>query len=113
MRKSTAQSRSRVKVFLILGFCLPIGAILFLWLLEMPDVSVLRTTNPSVTALMETRQSQAEAKGRTIGRNRVWVPLSRISPYLRQAVVAAEDASFFTHRSEEHTSELQSPCNLV
>ena len=27
----------------------------------------------------------------------MWVPLSRISPYLRQAVVAAEDASFFTH----------------
>jgi len=97
MRKSTAQSRSRVKVFLIIGLCLPIGAILFLWLLEMPDVSVLQTTNPSVTALMETRQSQAEAKGRPIGRNRVWVPLSRISPYLRQAVVAAEDASFFTH----------------
>ncbi len=97
MRKSTAQSRSRVRAFLIIGFCLPIGAILFLWLLEMPDVSVLRTTNPSVTALMETRQSQAEAKGRTIGRNRVWMPLSRISPYLRRAVVAAEDASFFTH----------------
>jgi monofunctional biosynthetic peptidoglycan transglycosylase len=27
----------------------------------------------------------------------MWVPLSRISPHLRHAVVAAEDASFFTH----------------
>jgi monofunctional glycosyltransferase len=97
MRKSTAQSRSRVKVFLIIGLCLPICAIFFLWLLEMPDVSTLRATNPTVTALMKTRQSQAEAKGHTIGRHWMWVPLSRISPYLRQAVVAAEDASFFTH----------------
>ena len=97
MRKSTARSRSRVKAFLIIGLCLPVGAVLFLWLLAMPDVSVLHATNPSVTALMEARQAQAEAQGHTIGRHWMWVPLSRISPYLHQAVVAGEDASFFTH----------------
>src|SRR5437016_9520098 len=93
MRKSTARSRSRVKAFLIIGLCLPVGAVLFLWLLAMPDVSVLHATNPSVTALMEARQAQAEAQGHTIGRHWMWVPLSRISPYLHQAVVAGEDAS--------------------
>ena len=97
MRKSTARSRFRVKAFLIIGLCLPVGALLLLWLLMMPDVSALRTTNPTVTALMEARRAQAEAQGRTIGRHWTWVPLSRISPSLRQAVVAAEDASFFTH----------------
>ena len=97
MRKSTKQSRSRVKAFLIIGLCLPVGAILFFWLLVMPDVSVLRATNPTVTALMEARQAQAAAQGHTIGRHWTWMPLSRISPSLRQAVVAAEDASFFTH----------------
>ena len=97
MRKSTAQSQSRLKALLIIGLCLPIGAVLFLWLLEMPDVSILRATNPTVTALMEARQAQAAAQGHTIGRHWIWVPLSRISPSLRQAVVAGEDASFFTH----------------
>ena len=97
MRKSTKQSRSRVKVFLIIGLCLPIGALLFFWLLAMPDVSILRATNPIVTTLMETRRAQATEQGRTIGRHWTWVPLSRISPSLRHAVVAAEDASFFTH----------------
>ena len=86
-----------MKVFLFIGICLPVGAILFLWLIVMPDVSALRTTNPKVTALMEARQAQAEAKGRTAERHWVWVPLSQISPHLRQAVVTAEDASFFTH----------------
>ena len=86
-----------MKVFLIIGLCLPVGAVLFLWLLMMPDVSALRTTNPTVTALMEARQAQAETQGRTTRRHWMWVPLSRISPSLRQAVVAAEDASFFTH----------------
>jgi monofunctional glycosyltransferase len=84
MQKSTARSRSRVKAFLIIGICLPVGAILFFWLLAM-------------TALMKARQAQAEDKGHTIGRHWVWVPLSRVSPSLRQAVVAGEDALFFTH----------------
>ena len=97
MRKSTKQSRSRVKAFLIIGLGLLVGAILFFWLFAMPDVSSLRTTNPTVTALIETRQAQATEQGRTIGRHWTWVPLSRISPSLRQAVVAAEDALFFTH----------------
>ncbi len=97
MRKSTARSRSRVKAFLIIGLCLPVGAVLFFWLLEMPDVSALRATNPTVTALMKARQTQAKDKGHTLERHWTWVPLSRISPYLRQAVVAGEDASFFTH----------------
>ena len=96
MPKSTAQSR-RVKALLIIGLCLPVGTVLFLWLLLMPDVSALRTTNPTTTALMEARQAQATAQGHTIERHWTWVPLSRISPHLRQAVVAAEDAAFFTH----------------
>jgi monofunctional glycosyltransferase len=97
MRKSTKQSRSRVKAFLIIGLCLLVGVILFFWLLTMPDVSGLRATNPTVTALIETRRAQAAEQGRTIRRHWAWVPLSRISPSLRHAVVAAEDASFFTH----------------
>ena len=88
MRKSTKQSRSRLKAFLIIGLGLLVGAVLFFWLLAMPDVSSLRTTNPTVTALIETRQAQAKAKGHTIGRHWTWVPLSRISPSLRHAVVA-------------------------
>ena len=94
MRKSTAQSR-RVKALLIIGLCLPVGTLLFIWLLVMPDVTALRATNPTTTALMEARLSQAQ--GHKIKRQWMWVPLSRISPHLRQAVVAGEDASFFTH----------------
>ena len=95
MRKSTAPSR--LKVYLIIGLCLPVGAILFFWLVAMPNISALRTTNPTVTALMEARQARAKAQGQTLERHWTWVPLPRISPHLRQAVVAAEDASFFTH----------------
>ena len=97
MRKSTNQRRTRLLLVLLLCVCLPLGALLFMWLLTLPDVGSLQSHNPETTALIERRQAQAEAERRRIGRHWVWVPLSRISPHLRRAVVAAEDASFFTH----------------
>ncbi len=97
MRKSTTSRRSRSVLALALGLGVPFLLLAYLWLVTMPDVTVLRSTNPSTTALIESRQAQAQEQGRQIGRHWIWVPLSRISPSLRQAVVAAEDASFFTH----------------
>lgn len=97
MRKSTKQRRTRLFPVLLLFVLLPLGALLFMWLVTLPDVRSLRSSNPAITALIESRQAQAEAKGHPIGRHWIWVPLSRISPHLRRAVVAAEDASFFTH----------------
>lgn len=97
MRKSTKQRRTRLYPVLLMFVLLPLGALLFMWLITLPDVRSLRSSNPAITALIESRQAQAEAKGHPIGRHWIWVPLSRISPHLRRAVVAAEDASFFTH----------------
>ncbi len=97
MPKSTTQRRARLILSIILLVCLPIGVVLFVWLVTLPNVSALKTTNPSTTALMEMRQVQAHERGETSGRQWQWVPLARISPHLRRAVVAAEDASFFTH----------------
>jgi monofunctional biosynthetic peptidoglycan transglycosylase len=76
---------------------IPLATLLFLWLLTLPDVASLRSTNPTTTALIEAREAQAKAKGLSIDRYWIWVPLSRISPNLRRAVVAAEDTAFFTH----------------
>ncbi|MDH5741151.1 MAG: monofunctional biosynthetic peptidoglycan transglycosylase, partial [Nitrospira sp.] len=76
---------------------LPVGILGLSWLVTLPDVGLLARTNPASTALMEAREAKAKGQGQAIGRHWVWVPLSRISPHLRHAVVAAEDASFFTH----------------
>lgn len=76
---------------------LPLGLLALSWLIALPDVELLARINPTSTALMDARQVQAKERGRAIGRQWTWVPLSRISPYLRHAVVAAEDALFFTH----------------
>ncbi len=97
MSKSITQRRARLILSVVVLVCLPIGTLLFVWLVTLPNVSALKTTNPSTTALMEMRQAQAHERGETVERQWQWVPLAHISPHLRRAVVAAEDASFFTH----------------
>jgi monofunctional glycosyltransferase len=59
-----------------------------------PDVSSLKKTNPTVTALIEQRAEENNTKPRPI---RNWVSYNSISPHLRNAVLIAEDSAFFQH----------------
>lgn len=74
-------------------------ALLFglLFWLTLPSVSWLKKENPKETAMMGMRSAHAKQKGQRA--RRLWkrVPLSRISPYLIQAVLIAEDDKFFEH----------------
>ena len=97
MRKSTKQRRSRLALWVCLGIFVPLAGLFYVWLLTLPDVESLKKTNPTTTALIDARHEQARDKGQAIGRHWIWMPLSKISPDLRHAVVAAEDASFFVH----------------
>ena len=96
--KSTSRRRvTRVLLWSTALIGLPLGLLAMTWLILLPDVDVLARANPKSTALMDHRQTQAKQQGRAAPRQWMWMPLSRISPHLRHAVVAAEDASFFTH----------------
>jgi len=83
------------KIFLVL-----IVAIL-LWLayevITFPDVSVLAKEPPKTTAFMELRKEQLRAKGESDQLQWKWVEYGRISPYLRRAVLVAEDDTFYEH----------------
>lgn len=96
--KSTGRrTMARFLLWSTLLIGLPLGILTLSWLATLPDTDLLARTNPTSTALMDHRQDQAKGKGRAAPRQWMWVPLSRISPHLRRAVVAAEDASFFSH----------------
>ena len=96
--KSTGGGKiRRVLLWSTLFIGLALGILVLSWFISLPDVERLTRTNPTSSALMEARQTQAKEQGRSVKRQWMWVPLSRISPHLRHAVVAAEDASFFTH----------------
>ena len=65
--------------------------------MTLPDVAGLAGTNPSTTAFIESRKADAAEKGRPFTLRWTWVPLTRISPHLRKAVLTAEDAAFYQH----------------
>jgi len=52
---------------------------------------------PASTAFMERRLHQLRAKDPQASLRHRWVPYARISPQLKRAVIAAEDAKFIDH----------------
>jgi monofunctional biosynthetic peptidoglycan transglycosylase len=74
-------------------FLLGIGYVGFTFA-TLPNVETLKTTNPSMTAIMEQRAEENHIEPRPI---QAWVPYNRISPHLRNAVLIAEDSAFFQH----------------
>jgi len=74
------------------------------YLALMPDISQLKKKNPPKTAFMEYREKEWKEKGRKGKIRQVWVPLSRISPYLLKAVLIAEDDKFWSHEGFDYES---------
>ena len=90
--------RSKWLIFLISLLILP----LLLYFLFVPDLSKLKKGNPQKTALMEYREKESKQKGKRFRINKIWVPLSNISPYLVKAVLIAEDDKFWSHEGFDY-----------
>lgn len=88
--------RRRLAVGALILAALLLGWGAFEWW-SLPDVSGLARTAPARTALMELRAAEAAARGRTSRLSQAWLPLGSISPHLKNAVVVAEDVSFYWH----------------
>ena len=84
--------RSAILAVPVLGF-----ALLTYAYLTLPDVRLLKASNPTTTAFMELRDREARAKGKSPRRVQRWVSYSRISPDLKRAVLVAEDDAFWQH----------------
>ncbi len=74
-------------------------AILFGELLTIPFFSIrrLKTEMPGETALMRQRVREAEDDGRRLKITRSWVPLAKLPKHVINAIVVAEDGTFFSH----------------
>lgn len=81
-------------------FLVLLGAVA-VWLtyeyLTFPNISKLRTENPTTTSMIEHRISEAAAEGKEPKKYQVWMPIEQISPHLQRAVLAGEDARYFEH----------------
>ncbi len=68
-----------------------------LYFLVIPDLSKLKKENPKKTAFMEYREKEAKEKGKKYRIHQIWIPFSKVSPYLVKAVLIAEDDKFWRH----------------
>ena len=64
---------------------------LFAWVLWWANV------NPHMTRFMEIRQEELWLKTPGASLQKQWVDYERISPHLKRAIIAAEDAKFVDH----------------
>ena len=77
-------------------FALAFASAAYLYL-TLPDVRVLRTSNPETTAFIELRAREARDRGEEPRRVQRWVSYAKISPHLKRAVLVAEDSAFWQH----------------
>jgi monofunctional biosynthetic peptidoglycan transglycosylase len=79
----------------LLGLGLVFITVLQLWYLA--QIIWWRTHPPASTSFMRAQLSVLRAQDPTAKITYQWVPYERISPQLKRAVIAAEDANFTTH----------------
>lgn len=60
-------------------------------------VADLKKTNPGPTALMKQRMAEARDGGKTLKIVQRWIPLSRLPRHVIDAVIVAEDGTFYSH----------------
>ena len=90
------------RLLLAIATALLLAAALF-WL-TLPNVAPLATEFPKTTAFMERRKAVLAKAGGDPRIDYTPVPMSRISPSLARAVVAAEDARFYEHAGVDWAS---------
>ena len=83
------------KLFLILLVAVVIIAV-WEWI-TFPNVAELANKPPATTAFMEQRKAELRAEGQDDHLEYRWTPYGNISPYLRRAVLVAEDNDFYEH----------------
>lgn len=66
--------------------------------LVFPNIPRLKKENPRLTSFMKYRQKEWKKEGKNIKLHYSWTPLSKISPFLINAVLIAEDDKFYQHR---------------
>ena len=83
-------------IFIILSTIAGAGIWFGLWVLSLPKISGLKKADTGLS--INVKDANGKHRDWIVGvRNPSWVPLSRVSPRIIDAVVAAEDDAFFQH----------------
>lgn len=88
-------ARWLARVAELLTLAVAIATLAFWW--SVPSVAPLATHNPPTSAFIEMRKAEAAAARKPWRLQWTWRSLDEISPFMRHAVVLAEDDTFWRH----------------
>ncbi len=88
---------SRKRRFLLWIVGVPIALVLLLQLWYFAQICWWVKFNPSSTSFMRAQLEKLQEKNPKAQLQHQWVPYNRISPHLKRAIIAAEDANFAEH----------------
>ncbi len=95
--RARARPASRAAALLVAAGLLWLAVPVVRELARWPEVARLRSADPSTTAFIERWREARRRDGRPSEPEWRVVPLERISPWLRKAVIVSEDIEFFDH----------------
>jgi monofunctional glycosyltransferase len=91
----------RRTVLIVTGIVLVYAGWIGISLLLLPPVSTL--ANPRVSLVITVKDWNRKDHPFVLGpRNRFWTPISAVPSFLKKAVVAAEDANFYSHEGVDY-----------
>lgn len=75
------------------------AVVCFLAVLTLPfgEIDDLRKANPGVTAFMREHEASARSRRRAFYRFQKWIPYDKIPKHVTDAIVVAEDGTFWSH----------------
>ncbi|HEY2828671.1 MAG TPA: monofunctional biosynthetic peptidoglycan transglycosylase [Thermoanaerobaculia bacterium] len=85
-----------IRRILLLFLLVVLGYAAYEWAM-FPNVEELKSGFPKTTSFMEIRRAELRSEGKDDALQYTPVPYGRISPYLRRAVLVAEDNGFYEH----------------
>jgi monofunctional biosynthetic peptidoglycan transglycosylase len=94
--------KARLLIFILAVIAAYFIGSIALDLLHLPAIDDLSGKNPARTALMEQRINEAKARKKQYRISQSFIPYVSISPYLKNAVLVAEDAAFFSHQGIDY-----------
>ncbi|MBI3006161.1 MAG: monofunctional biosynthetic peptidoglycan transglycosylase [Ignavibacteriales bacterium] len=86
--------RNKVKTALLLFMLLVVVSIVPL---PLSEVRQLKNSNPSWTAFMREHEAAARERGKRFYKSQQWISLSKIPKHVVDAIVVAEDGTFWSH----------------
>ncbi len=97
MARFFSKHMSKRRRFLLWIVGLPLAFVFLLQLWYFAQIVWWVKFNPGSTAFMRTQLEKLQEKNPKAQLQHQWVPYNRISPHLKRAIIAAEDANFAEH----------------